>query len=612
MAGNPSCMRARRLREGNLSDLRRAVREKLRSGVFRLCRERRGSRRSAVWEHFRIVEDECGGSVGYAGCLHCLDVLRHDPHVSGTSSLFSHLRSCPVHVAREIHLPEATEMSEVIVKEELIEDDQQQDQQQESPLLDACVDFLALDLIPSQVLHGVGFVRLAQLLVDCGARQGSMDALTLLPTQRQVEARVAVRATEERQQLRSELVDGEKRGMSLVLCASPRQQESCILFLRTLHDWRFNTRFLGLCSPPALEVEHDESWTGIAAILKKFEMLEAWEKKLPLVWGGVMRGWDAAVPCASHMLCKAVSHLLQTQQPPLQQVREYLHKFRSLVRWALTTQDKELTDQLITDGGNHRAWQQTLAMVKGVCRMHAELKQAGPRQDLRLALGHVALALMEEFTAVLEPVRAASAELEASDTATLHKVVPWLLHLRNSCAANTEDNKEKAAMKAALLMGLDAHANPGSLHRIAMFFNPRMNSLKVLCVEEQQEVRKTVLRMTAGMVPPPLKGITTTKAEGPLAYLEDVWQDALTAEKEMEVYAIMRDHADPNDLLAWWCRNAPLLPLLAATAARILVIPASAATFTLDTISDKLLHPSPPEPYAADDFVFLHSRVSLN
>lgn len=607
LAAMASYLRAKGVQEGNLTDLRRGVREKLRNGVFRLSRGRRGSRRSAVWEHFRMVEDEHGSSVGYAGCLHCLDVLRHNAHVSGTSSLFSHLRSCSGPAAHGSHLPESVELSEVIVKEELVEDDSQFGQQQDPQLLEACVDWLAMDLMPSQVLHGEGFIRLVQLLVNCGERQGTKDVIALLPTQAQVEARIAVRSSEERQQLRSELGDGAEQGVSLVLCESSVQQGPRILLLRTLHDWRFQTRLLGLC-PPLTLPDPDEQRAGVATILKKFELAEVWEE-LPLLSGGAMQAWETYVPCASHMLSKTVTHLLQAPQPQIQRVRDYLDKFRSLVRWAAATQHKELTDKLSTDEEDQRSWLQTLAMVEGVCNMRANMKRVGPRPELRSALGDTTQAVMKELITVLEPVRVAVTELEAPNTATLHKVVPWLLHLRNSCTIHEKDSETLAAMKTVLLEGLDVHANPCHLHNVAVFFNPRMNSLKVLGVEGQQAVRQTVLNMTSREALSASKGSTKIKSEGPLAYLEDAGEDALTAEKEMEVYAIMRDAADPNDLLVWWQRNTSLLPLLAAAAARVLTIPASTATPIFDTVPDKFLHLSAPEFRAADDLVFLHSRL---
>ncbi|MPC17622.1 Transposable element Hobo transposase [Portunus trituberculatus] len=606
-----SYLRAKGTQESNLSNLRRGVREKLRNGVFKLSHGRRGSRRSAVWEHFRMVEDEHGMSVGYAGCLHCFDVLRHDAHVSGTSSLFSHLRSCPGPAAHGAHLPEPADLSEVIVKEELVEDDPQHGQQQDPELLEASVDWLASELMPAQVLHGEGFIRLAQLLVDCGARQGTRDAIVLLPTQAQVEARMAIRAKEERQKLRAELGDRIEHGASLVLCESPVQQGPRVLLLRTLYDWCFQTCLLGLCPPPTHVADHDEPRAGVATILKKFEIVESWEK-LPLVSGGTMQDWETHVPCASHMLCRIVTHMLQAPQPLIQQVRGYLNKFRSLVRWAAQTQNKELTDRFPTGEEDQQSWLQTLAMVEGVCNMRTEIKRAGPRPELRPALGDTTQAVMKELISVLDPVRVAVTELEAQDTATLHKVVPWLLHIRNSCAIHDEDSGTLAAMKTALQEGLDNYASPCHLHRVAVFFNPRMNSLKVFGVEEQQAVRQTVLHMTSREAPSPSKGSKKIKPEGPLAYLEDAREDALTAEKEMEVYAIMRDAANSDDLLAWWQRNAPLLPLLAAAATRVLTIPASSAVTTFDTVSDKFLHLSAPESSNADDLVFLHSRLVRN
>lgn len=606
------------------SDLRRIIRDKLRGGVYGLGRMRRGQRRSAVWEHFRMVEDEKGMSVGYAGCLHCLDVLRHDPHLSGTSSLFSHLRSCS---ARLDSTPSTVPLSpetnvtlgEVTVKEEVLEDvdtllTEVEQQVPDPQLLEACVDCLASDLLPPHALHSTGFLRLAQLLLEWGMKGGAKQVLEVLPSQKQVEERVAIRASKARQHLLGRLKGGAGLpNAALVLCEMPTQQQGPrALLLRTLQEWRLHTHFLGLC-PPLAEAERRDPRTEVAEVLKKFQLREAWEECPPLVWSSEIGvNDDCVVPCASYMLGRAVGNLFETPKDPLPQVREYLDKCRDLVRWA-AEEDEELAERLVTDDGDTRAWRRTLAMVESVCAVRVVLGNAWLKYPPAVALGDAAVTLLKQLLEVLQPVSAAAAELEATHVATLHKVVPWLLHLRNACQPATGDEAATASMKAALREGLDKHATPTPMHHLAVFFNPRMSSLRVLAPEEQWQVRETVLNMAPQAPSPAVED--DNKQTRPLAYLEDARPAGLSVEREVEMYGIMQDDADPDDLLAWWSRNATLLPLLAGTAARVLAVPActatpAAATVVLEDLSKKLLGPLYGDPAQADDLALLHARLA--
>nr|XP_045612892.1 zinc finger protein 618-like [Procambarus clarkii] len=224
---------------------------------------------------------------------------------------------------------------------------------------------------------------------------------------------------------------------------------------------------------------------------------------------------------------------------------------------------------------------------------------------------------MRHLITILKPFQSAIEDMECCQTPTLHKVVPWFLHLRNTCAPDSGDTEVLAALKKSIKHCLDQNEEVNLLHKIAVFFNPRMNSLKILCPEERELVRKEVKRLAQSHIDisePPKK--RPKQESSPLAYLEDKdneQDDDSTAEREILLYTIMKDYTDSEDLLLWWHKNSSMLPLLAAVAQRVLAVPASATpTSHLTKIAARMkdLGSSWGNEHNMDDLVFLHSRLS--
>ncbi|ROT85318.1 hypothetical protein C7M84_016819 [Penaeus vannamei] len=437
-----------------LANMRRYVREKLRSGVYKLAPEKRG--RSAVWEHFRMVMNQRGNMVGYAGCTYCLEVLRHDPHMTGTSSLFTHLRSCPGASKQSVDDGIVSEVQ--VVKEEVVVEEEQKDQfelELEKSLSKVCSEFVIRDMFPYQTLIGDGFKNLAQFLIDVGAVHGKVDISPLFPEPKKLAMHIAGRATATRTAVAS-VVKGQIQSMAVTASVIQDCPDSYV----------------------ALSLHHISGW-----------------RTLEQTFIGI------------------------------------------------TLDDIE--------------------------------KSTGP---------------------------------------TLHKVVPWLTHLREGCVSKNGDDPFTVKLKVRMKKCLEEYVDIQLHHKVAVFFNPRMNSLRIMNSEDRTAVHKEIKDLAQNVSADMSQPRKKQKCDSPLAYLEDDDQDEeRAAEREIQLYTLMRDYSDSDDLLVWWQRNSSLLPNLAHLARTFLVIPASSKpTSEIQEIVAKVdRQKSWGGEACIDDLAFLHSRTSL-
>lgn len=561
-----------------------------------------------------MVLDEDGCPVGYAGCMYCLDVLKHDPHLSGTSSLFSHLRSCPA----AGNLPsEGIIVPEVHVKEE--EPQSHEEWDIFSHTTDVCAEFIVMDMLSYHTVHGEGFKKLAQFLVECGALHGKFDVESVLPQPSAVADWVSERAAGARQELRKELHAHLIHGAAVALHSLTRFGSSPFVAL-TVHyirDWKIETDFLGVC-----ELGGDvgkKSKNEVLHCLKKFGF-EITPEKLAVTTSvhGVTKDWWSEVSklnCFTSMMNLSVHQLLRKCEPT-REICKHLEKFREIMRFT-DEADVKLVKQLKTTdhSGREADWRDVVEMAERLYDLQSELLVVVQQQELRNVLSKDNENKLRQLIQLLSACKTAVGDMESCQAPTLHKVVPWLIHLRDGCSPDNTDSKDLVALKEAMKVSLDANVEVHLLHKVAVFFNPRMNSLRILSKKDREAVRKEVKRLAQGYmdtVEPPKK--RHKQDDSPLAYLEDAEheQGDCPAEREIQVYTIMKDYTHSENLLVWWQRNSSMLPLLSAVARRVLAIPASTAPSShlmqiTSKVQDLRLW---SRQHNTDDLIFLHSRLS--
>lgn len=590
-----------------LANMRRYVREKLRSGVYKLASEKRG--RSAVWEHFRMVMNQRGNMVGYAGCTYCLEVLRHDPHMTGTSSLFTHLRSCPG--ASKQPVDDGGMVSEVqVVKEEVIVEEEPKDQfelELEKSLSKVCSEFVIRDMFPYQTLTGDGFKNLAQFLIDVGAVNGKVDISPLFPEPRKLAMHIAGRATAARTAVAS-VVKDQIRGMAVTASVIKDCSDSYVaLSLHHISGWRtLEQTFIGISKM------HKDSPTTIKdcvrSSLQKFGFKET-DMKFVLVTNDESTVLEqpnnyTTLLCFDHMVNKALRHLFDNTSVG-KEINGELLKYADLL--------KLVNANMLNTVNSEKDWKYVLSTIMNVTGNLDSLSKLAQNQEQKSLLTDKGLSKIKAVSQLLQPYLTALDDIKNSTGPTLHKVVPWLTHLREGCVSKNGDDPFTVKFKLRMKKCLEEHVDIQLHHKVAVFFNPRMNSLRIMNSVDKAAVHKEIKDLAQNVSTDMNRPRKKQKCDSPLAYLEDDDQEEeRAAEREIQLYTLMRDYSDSDDLLVWWQRNSSLLPNLAHLARTFLVIPASSKpTSEVNEIVAKVDRQKSWDGEACiDDLAFLHSRTS--
>lgn len=590
-----------------LANMRRFVREKLRSGVYKLSPERRG--RSTVWEHFRMVMNQRGNMVGYAGCTYCLEVLRHDPHMTGTSSLFTHLRSCPGASKQPVDDEITSEVQ--VVKEEVIVEEEPKDQLElelERSLSKVCSEFVIRDMFPYQTLVGDGFKNLAQFLIDVGAVHGKIDISTLFPEPRKLAMHIAGRATAARTAVASAVKDQMQCIAVTASVVNGGSDSYVALSLHHINGWRtLEQTFIGIS-----KIQKDSTTSikdCVRNSLRKFEFKET-NMKFVLVTNDESTVEElpkkyTTLLCFDHMINKALTHLLDDASPVGKEIIAELLKYQELLNLVnLNLQNKAYTE---------KDWKFILNIIHALCDRDKLSKLEEFQKQKHLT--EKGLIKIKALSQLIQTFRIALNDIQSSIGPTLHKVVPWLTHLREACIAKTGDDSFMVKLKNRMNKCLDEHVDIQLHHKVAVFFNPRMNSLRIMSPEDKAAIHKEIKDLAQNASTDISQPRKKQKCDGPLAYLEDDDQDEeRAAEREIQLYTLMRDYSDSEDLLVWWQRNSSLLPNLAHLARTFLVIPASSKpTSEIIGIVAKVDRQKSWNGEACiDDLAFLHSRASCS
>lgn len=121
---------------------------------------------------------------------------------------------------------------------------------------------------------------------------------------------------------------------------------------------------------------------------------------------------------------------------------------------------------------------------------------------LLYSLAGIDTKLLDELVTFLRTFVDATLALEAENTPTLHRVVPWFFKLKNHCIPSSDDSPQMIAIKtnAGGLLNVKYRIDP--IHYVATVMNPRMKLLKVLDNkdDEKQAVYKTLQCMLTEML----------------------------------------------------------------------------------------------------------------
>jgi len=139
---------------------------------------------SDVWDSYDVVNTITSAAVGYVRCHKCESLFKHNSSI-GVSSLKRHADSNCQKRAPGDRRKSNNELKKRVTK--------------------LCVEMCARDCRPFNTVAGEVFKKLAQGLVDIGAKIGNVDATDLLPTPPTISRNVRTVTEELRQKVVSEV-----------------------------------------------------------------------------------------------------------------------------------------------------------------------------------------------------------------------------------------------------------------------------------------------------------------------------------------------------------------------------------------------------------------------
>ena len=145
---------------------------------------------SSVWKIFLQVFHE-EQYTGYVLCSDCNQALKHDRATSGTSHQQRHIDRSPCKKKADHNQPvtshrrpltQATMTSFVSNMKPILTSCKEE-------IANAAVAFVAKDLRPFSAIEGKGLLKLANALINVGAKHGKVDAATVLPARNTIRRR---------------------------------------------------------------------------------------------------------------------------------------------------------------------------------------------------------------------------------------------------------------------------------------------------------------------------------------------------------------------------------------------------------------------------------------
>ncbi|KAL0146889.1 hypothetical protein M9458_057828 [Cirrhinus mrigala] len=174
-----------------------AAREKVKTGEWKL--RKYTNRKSKVWETFAKITKDDDQSAGFVMCTSCDAIYTFDSHKTGTTNMARH--KCGPGNPSQPNRAASGQPRPQTIDAFMCPDHTKIPLQVKSKFVDYCVDFCCTDLRPFDIVSGEGFTKVAQGLINIGARYGSVDANGVLPHRQTVCDRAKKQAMVEKEAL---------------------------------------------------------------------------------------------------------------------------------------------------------------------------------------------------------------------------------------------------------------------------------------------------------------------------------------------------------------------------------------------------------------------------
>ena len=274
-------------------------------------------------------------------------------------------------------------------------------------------------------------------------------------------------------------------------------------------------------------------------------------------------------------------------------------------------------------------WNSKLEMLESIYNQFEEVSELLLEKGELNRIENIDTNVLKILIDFLKKFKEASDFLEGSKYPTLHMVIPWYKILMDHCKVNISDNDILIQIKNVVEQIMKNKLKIENIHKIAVFFNPKMKQLKVLEQSDALWVKNQVKNQCADLISKFINNDSddsvTTVQERPskrprkkskkTTDFSQYYDSSSEEEDEDEVdqYLKLKVSKDKDlNILEWWNNHKNEFSALAILSSYYLAIPASSASSEREfsaagqTISERRTNLNPE---TIDSILILHSSL---
>lgn len=303
-----------------------------------------------------------------------------------------------------------------------------------------------------------------------------------------------------------------------------------------------------------------------------------------------------------------------------------LKECKSLVRYFKQSSLNSKLNKSLKQESETR-WNSKLEMLESINDQFDAIANILIEKDEGHRTDDININILQTLIKFLKKFQEASNFLEGSKYPTLHMVIPWYKILLNHCVADIEDNEILTHIKYVVEQKIKNKIKIEDVHKIAVFFDPRMKQLKILDQSDISLVKSKIKSQCASLLSDDESDDSIhTVRERPIIKKHKRSKEINTDfsqyydsssdddnDDEVDQYLKFKAPKDKNlDVLKWWSDHKHEFPRLSILCAYYLAIPSSSASSEREfsaagqTISEQRTN---LKPETVDSILVLHSTL---
>ncbi|CAF1518711.1 unnamed protein product [Adineta steineri] len=467
-------------------------------------------------------------------------------------------------------------------------------------VVEACVEFCALDGNSFETVAGEGFVNLAKQLMNAGALIGTgLSVSDLLPHPTTVSRNVDRVYNRLKDQLINFCQKVEHFTITCDFWSAPFTGLHYGGISLHFVDDSFSLRIFVLAcklydlpNQKAYNIRDFVNTTVEQFGLKINEDVFVVSDNEPKMCCAFREG-TTRVGCSAHYINKVIEHAFELNDSPCAGVKILFTIVRDLISY-IRQSHKQSSLSVCVQNYCKTRFSSVYLMLNTFVQVYNELPSLlnNSQRESYLKISYTEL---EQLTKYLRHFHDVIEKLSCELTPTIHLVIPYKQLLINRSTKNDDDHQNLIQLKRYLVEHLKTYWIISDIHYVAMLLHPNLKSCYLIPSKKAhaiQLLKSEVDKSLGSVIVHPLQTTTLNNNNNKVRRnmhvadsLDEIYdipanenylQKPLIEKSELDLYLADETRIDNNmNLLTYWDLNKSLYPILARIAKRILAVPAT-------------------------------------